>query len=166
MSESDTWNTSVNDLIRIFRNSLLALIPYVEQAKIPWKQGEAYDEWDEIARVLYKNVVAKTIQWGCGYGDISEVAIPDYDMLYKNYSQFSLICVADSEPDDSSLVFHSFSSRHQSLDMIQCILIPPNGVGVEEKLISIPFDGSDFYFKERIKARQFKVWRDLCIKAV
>jgi hypothetical protein len=166
MSDSDIWNTSVSDLIRIFRNSLLALIPYVEQAKIPWKQGEAYDEWDEITQVLYKNIVTKTIQWGCGYGSISEVAIPDYNMLYKNYSQFSLICVADSKPDDSSLVFHSFSSRHQSLDMIQYVSVPPNGVRIEDKLMSIPFEDSDFCFRERVKPGQFKVWRDLCIKAV
>lgn len=54
---SEKWNTSVTELIMVFRGALISIIPWLERAKIYWKNGESYDDWDNIVNALYENIV-------------------------------------------------------------------------------------------------------------
>lgn len=46
---NNNWKTSESELLTIFSGALLAIIPWLEKAKIKWKEGEAYNDWDNIA---------------------------------------------------------------------------------------------------------------------
>ena len=92
---------SIDKILDIFRESLLQLVPKAEELGIPWKEGESYDEWDEICQVLYKSFVKKPIEWGTTKEN-SGVLIPDYDMLYANYSDFSYIACSMSNRSDKN----------------------------------------------------------------
>ena len=56
------WETSVKELLYIFRGALIAIIPWVEKAKIKWKEEEEiYDEWGNITVALYENIVCSSL---------------------------------------------------------------------------------------------------------
>ena len=38
---NNNWKTSVNELLEIFRSALIAIIPWLEKARIKWKEGQA-----------------------------------------------------------------------------------------------------------------------------
>ena len=81
------WNTSVTELIRIFRGALLSIIPWLEKAKIKWNEGEAYDDWDNIVESLYLNLVCSTLN-----GEVSvENNIAKYNFTYSDYSTINFI---------------------------------------------------------------------------
>ncbi|MEM1367735.1 MAG: hypothetical protein AAGG02_06895 [Cyanobacteria bacterium P01_H01_bin.15] len=52
----------IEELLDIFRGGLMALIPTMEHAKIPWQQAENYDDWDAIAETLYEQIVIDALR--------------------------------------------------------------------------------------------------------
>ncbi len=63
MSATRTWATSIDDLLRTFRDGLIAMIPIAERACIIWKEPDAYDDWDMISQALYRAIVITSIEW-------------------------------------------------------------------------------------------------------
>lgn len=58
-----TWGTTVTDIMRIFQSAVVALVPSMEAARIPWRPPSAYDDWEEIAACLFKHLVGRSIAW-------------------------------------------------------------------------------------------------------
>ena len=52
---------SINRLVEAFQACLLALIPQVEAVGLPWRDGEAYDDWDRIEEALFKSVISTPV---------------------------------------------------------------------------------------------------------
>ena len=76
------WQTSLTELLGIFRQALSVLVPIVEQAKISWREGEAYDDWDGIASSLFENIVVNSLEFA---QEISfDLRMPKYDLLYPS----------------------------------------------------------------------------------
>jgi hypothetical protein len=48
MNETGVYVASVDELIDVFRQGLLALIPVAERAQVTWRYPDAYDDWDEF----------------------------------------------------------------------------------------------------------------------
>src|SRR5437867_12662524 len=93
--EIHDWLTTVNDLMAILRRALLAIAPVMEEAHIHLEEGKAYDDWDELAQTLYKNVVVRSVQWSEGL-DL-QLRMPAYDMLYAHYLQFAYVGVQEGQ---------------------------------------------------------------------
>lgn len=55
------WHTSINELLLNYKGALQSLIPWLEKSNIPYKEGEAYDEWDAISSTLYETMVTNSI---------------------------------------------------------------------------------------------------------
>lgn len=110
---------SVTELLILFKESLSALIPWIEKVKIRWKEGEAYDDWDNIAEALYKNIVCASL--------IGEVAIDyplaNYNFIYDNYSILDFIEVKSKVHTDKRMAFISFSSNKYPLDNVKIAYI-------------------------------------------
>lgn len=121
------WPTTPDDLMGILRQALLALAPVMEEAHIPLEEGSAYDDWDEVAQTLYKNVVVRSIQWSEGL-DL-QLRMPAYDMLYDDYSQFAYVAVKDGRSGPGSqLAFHSFvPGARRRFDTVRCIGVSNDG---------------------------------------
>ena len=56
-----SWDTSVSELLRMFRNSLLSVIPSLREAQIPIGVALGSDAWDEISEALFRHIVADGI---------------------------------------------------------------------------------------------------------
>lgn len=112
---SNNWKTSVTELLAIFKGALLAIIPWLEKAKIKWKEGEAYDDWDNIADSLYRNIVCSSLT-----GEVaSDYSIAKYNFHYEDYSSIDFIQVKSERHSDKYLAFVAFQSISTPLDSIK-----------------------------------------------
>jgi hypothetical protein len=108
------WNTSVNDLLAIFRGALVSVIPWIEKAKIKWKTGEAYDDWDRIAKSLFDSIVCSPLTGTAS----SKYTIASYDFYYENYSLMDFILVKNKSDEGKNYAFISFQSTDSLLDSV------------------------------------------------
>lgn len=60
---SGSWSTTITELLGTLRQALTVLVPVAEKIRMPWRDGEAYDDWDAIAECLYDNLVVHSIAW-------------------------------------------------------------------------------------------------------
>ena len=134
------WETTVNELVAIFRNSVIAIIPLLEQAKIKWKEGESYDDWDNIVTTLFENIVCSSL-----FSEVSlENDMSKYDMVYKNYSNMNFLIVKSTENINKTLAFISFQSLSTPLDSVK-VAVLNNQYNVIDYLI-LKSENLDYFF--------------------
>lgn len=106
----------MTDVLLTLREALIALVPTMERARIPWREAEAYDDWDAIATVLYERLVVGTLAAGLS-GDDQErgLSLPPYDLLVPSYQPYSWIQVRVPGNEDR-LVFQRFGTTHTPFD--------------------------------------------------
>lgn len=103
------WNTSIKELLFNYKGALQSLVPWLEKSKIPYKEGEAYDEWDAIALTIYESMVINSIIYSEGL--INKNPFAKYDLQYENYNGLNFLLCEDPEGRDEFLVFVSFSAE-------------------------------------------------------
>jgi hypothetical protein len=137
---SNYWKTSVRELIEIFRGALIAIIPWIERAKIKWKSGEAYDDWDNIAQALYENIVCSSLA-----GEVaSEYSIAKYDFHYDSYSSVDFILIKSKSQMDIKYAFVSFQSSTNPLDSLKVAKLDKSNKVIE--FINLEFEEIEFVF--------------------
>lgn len=162
MAGDRTWRTTTTEIVEVFRESLVALVPIMEKAHLPWKEGEAYDEWDRIASSVFEGIVVSTLQWGLMCGEFAEIRMPAYDMVYSDYHEFSFIeCVNISPVRDSYLVFHKFITRKNPFDTVQSYQINERGLKLLAVPILTPATGAHFAFQLRRSPDELIRYEDL-----
>jgi len=128
MPVDQTWNPTTTELMQLFRESLVGLLPVMERAHLPWQEEEAYDEWDRIAASLFEGIVVSTLQWGVDPGVFTELEVCAYDVVYPDYGKLSFMeCLSDLPEPDEHLLFHKFVTDEVPFDMIRCYQV--NGCG-------------------------------------
>lgn len=112
---NNNWKTSVNELLVVFRGALIAIIPWIEKVKIKWKEGESYDDWDNIEKALFDNIVCSSL-----IGEVtSEYPIAKYNYQYENYYLVDFILVKSKNYIDRNFAFVSFVSDSFPLDSVK-----------------------------------------------
>ena len=83
-------SVTVRSLLETLRDALTALVPMAEHAGIAWREGEAYDDWDDLASTLYEVFVVRPISTAA---DASSGALPlaPYDLRLPTYEQHSAL---------------------------------------------------------------------------
>src|ERR1700754_5073986 len=109
--------TTVGQLLLVFRDALRALVPHVERVRIEWRDGSAYDDWDEIAQTLYEKIIVSSLQWSIPEADREHCELPDYNTAYASYAGKTVITI--SRASDERLVFHSFATEKHPFDRVR-----------------------------------------------
>ena len=60
------WDVSIDELVRSFRDALCALVPIAERVQMPWKEPNAYDDWDHMCEAIYRSIVIGSIEHAQG----------------------------------------------------------------------------------------------------
>lgn len=156
------WRTSVDEVLRVFHDALEALLPLMDRAHIPWREGEAYDDWDAIAETLFQRIVGSAIEWGL-HDTHESVCLPKYDELCLDYSELSFISVAHrTRGDDETLALHSFAEDGTShLNLVMCRSLERAGAVAESDLRAMPYVDAEFHLKWRRPDGSWAVVREL-----
>lgn len=161
---NETWRTQIDHLIDVFRSSLLDLIPHLEAAQIPWREEEAYDEWDSITSVLFENIVLRPIRWGIAGGS-RDLALPAYGHIHEDYGERALIEVFNGESQEAmKWIFLRLASEESPLDSVKCLGLGADGeVSIGESR-TIPFDKASYRVWIRDNGRLEGPIRNLAIE--
>ncbi|ACP21007.1 hypothetical protein Aasi_1725 [Candidatus Amoebophilus asiaticus 5a2] len=145
---SNNWKISVSELLDIFREVLLAVIPWLEKAKIKWKEGEAYDDWDNIAEALYKNIVCSSLT-----GEVAfKYTIAKYNFNYDDYASIDFIEVRSKDNSEKKFAFVSFQSSFSPLDSVKVAEL--NKTDKVVGYTSLKFDSLGFFFVKNINGKK------------
>jgi hypothetical protein len=145
---SNNWKTSVTELLAIFKGALLAIIPWLEKAKIKWKEGEAYDDWDNISESLYKNIVCSSL-----IGEIaSENTIAKYNFNYDDYSSIDFIEVRSKENYEKKFAFVAFQTNSSPMDTVKVAELDKTNKVIG--YTNLKFDSSKFVFVKNVNGKK------------
>lgn len=139
---SGTWNCTVSELLDIFRDSLVAVLPSVERAHIPWREGDEYDEWDEITQMLFRHIVVGTIEAALPEGQRREM--PKYDFSYESYRDRNVILAGSVEDGHLHGVFHSFSTASPPFGLVRVQPVDEHFCALTPDLASLPYQAVEF----------------------
>lgn len=140
---SAEWTTSVTELLSFLQQALVALVPIAEKARIPWQDGQAYDDWDAIAGCLYDNLVVKTIS--CAVESGPDLELPKYDMVYPTYQGAYIQVEGDGIPPDVIAVFVGFAGTSTTFARVKWVGMHASGEVPEAKPYYAPYDACKFY---------------------
>ncbi len=105
-----TWKVSISELVKIFKGALVALIPWLGRARIPFAREDAYDDFDEISGTLFKRIVCATVDDALeGFGGLAS-----YGMHRKNYESFSFIQIKNPNSHNDMTGFVAFEFDQES----------------------------------------------------
>ena len=135
---------TVTDLILNFRSALVAVLPMVEALGIPWRRGEAYDEWDNLASCMYRQLVGAVIDSSLGSVSEAPVRLAAYDMMLLEYAGHATVDVKSDELGHGRWVFHAFCTKNEPLDSVEVRLVSSNGMPYSEELRSCALSGCCF----------------------
>jgi len=134
------WKTSVTELLTIFRGAVIAIIPWIEKAKIPWTDEDAYDDFDNIVESLYNNIVLATLENGV----LTEYSTARYGFHYTDYSKMDFIIIKSTEHPDKRLAFVCFNSLGSPLNRVHAAIL--NKENVVTGFLTIDLDNLEFGF--------------------
>ena len=157
------WQTSVDELVAVFQRSLISILPVMNEARIPWREGESYDDWDRIVSALYESILVDSIRWGLKHEAPSDVVMPKYETLYGTYLDLSYLRVMDRRSNDGELLaFYALASQHEPFDAVRCRTLDANRAVLEtDRFVLLPLAESQFELHWRIAAMDWKPVRDL-----
>lgn len=137
----------ISSSVGIFRDSLLALIPVFEKARINWKEDQ-YDDFEGIAESLFDWFVKFKAENIISQSQHINLTFPNYGFFYKNYTKMNYIEVCTEDNKSSNLVFLHFISKKDAFDTVYCNRINRYGI-VEEEGIEMPYDKAVFILKQK-----------------
>ena len=140
---STSWSTTLTDLLGIHRQALAVLVPIADKARVPWRDGEAYDEWDAIAECLYHNIVVRAIS--CAIEGGPDIELPKYDMVYPSYKGAFIQVEGGGVPDGVIAVFVGFAGTSTDFANVKWVRMLPSGEVLEPNLEYSPYNACKFY---------------------
>lgn len=114
---------TVTELMQHFRQGLVALLPVANDLLIPWRQGEAYDQWDGMAAALFEALVKESAEETLSFLTFpARLRAADYDMDQIAASERWEIEVVDvREPSRILGIFHSLTTLNEPFDAVHVV---------------------------------------------
>jgi hypothetical protein len=111
------WRTTVTDVVGVFRDALIALIPSLERARIPWRDGEASDDFDALAKAAYATYVLSAFRFGLTT-DEEAIHVPPWDLYVTTYAESDWIEVISNDTAERPLALVGFKTRDTPFDTV------------------------------------------------
>lgn len=148
-TQKGCWSPTVSELVLNLREALCAVVPYFERAKIPWREPDAYDQWDNVATALYEGLVVENVR----YGVEAQIRLPHYDAAFQDFETLSFFEVNPRTHSDKYLAFFKFTSKEQAFDVVECRLVTASAVLLDEAPVIIPVSSARFALRVRRSAK-------------
>ncbi len=116
-----------------FQGCLRSLVPWLEKMHIPWKDGLAYDDFENIAEALYNNIVCATLE-----GEVAtDYNIARYDLQYSDYTGIDHLRII-GEPDQHNChsIFLGFTTDQLPFDTVKVAVADNDGRTVSYQVIA------------------------------
>ncbi len=119
----------------------------VQRMDIPWRRGDAYDEWDAITSVLFNKLVQEVLRWHLPEDNQADFDLPEYDLLLSTYAGLATLEVVHPSLHPGRWVFHAFGTDSDPFDVVEVRFLSADGLPASEGLKTCPVEGAMFFLK-------------------
>jgi hypothetical protein len=149
-----TESFDVSELVGLFRDALVALLPIMDKSRIEWRDGRTYDPWEEIERTLYHSIIGSCVDNVEPSGSIARLAA--YGLERSSYADRSFLVASD---DKHAAFLELAANREPFSEAVFLKLgtdLAPSGerirrtVSGTQFLLAAPKDKSRLEFHQRI----------------
>jgi len=141
----DVYRASVGELLRNFRDALLAVTPIADRAKINYRDEDTHRDWERLSESLFDAFVRSPINSDrLRTGD--ELPLARYDVDVDDYFRLSWLSIDHESPHRAAVV--RFLSEARRFDTVQVVEIDPASMRAGRRTI-VPFDGARFVLYRR-----------------
>ena len=123
---------TVTDLMLNFAEACRALVPALDRANVPWRDGEQYDNWDRIAVDLFETLVTEP----CAFQAVGEAGLITLRIARYGFA---------SEVDCNAWVAAQ-GDREARVIALSSLTTPFDHVRFEEPIGLVPLEGRRFVF--------------------
>ncbi|NJN63599.1 MAG: hypothetical protein HC882_01135 [Acidobacteria bacterium] len=148
----------ITDVVLNFRTALESLALHSQFVRIPWRTGDAYDEWDEMASAMFRGLVVAVLEWGISSAGRVDLRLPEYDVIVSRYE--STLEVANPSLGVGRYVFHSFGSSEAGFDRVFALQISDQNEVLVSDPIACPIENSEFMLRWKVNGN-WRVVRDV-----
>jgi hypothetical protein len=135
---------TIAEVLLNFRAALVAVLPMVETLGIPWRRGDAYDEWDDLVSCMYKQLVGNLITALDDPNAGASLRLAEYDMMLSDYGRYAVIEVDSGALGPGRWVFHAFGTDKAPFDLVEVRELGADGRPCGEALRTCPLVDSQF----------------------
>jgi len=131
MDNKDSGKTeiaNVTELVGLFREALLALLPVMDKARIEWREGRTYDPWENIERILYDSILGSCVENAVPTG--SAVRLATYGLVRPTYADRSFLVASGV----GNAAFLELATRPQPFDEAVFLELRPDLTSSESRI--------------------------------
>jgi hypothetical protein len=134
----------VDDLLGVFRDGLLSLVPMAQRLGIEWRNDDRHRDWERLSEALFDACVRGPIEADAGLS-FDELRLPRYDIDVASYRTNSWVTVA-SEGQHCPVV--RLVTDAEPFDTVQFARLDPSCMQVVGHDVT-PFGTARFAFVRR-----------------
>ena len=127
----------IGELLGIFRDGLIALIPIAERADIVWSGPDVYDPWEEMSEGLFSGIVTSVMY---NLDKFFIESLPKYGFTIPNYQCSSFITCASVSRNNAFLSLKSIASP---FDHVKLLLLDDDLSSTNE-FVDVSFERAAF----------------------
>lgn len=171
--QQEILETTVDNLVHIFRGALVSLVPWLDKVKIGWQEPNNYDDWDSIVNNLYSNIVLRSIEYSPPLPAAEETSFLEYENSDLDFTRQSFIEVVplpshktwnESFKENPVLVFYGFGTKDEPFDRVKFFPINEKGENLNEEILSLPLNGVNFQFRYRESSKNLLIVENLRVE--
>jgi hypothetical protein len=117
-SNTDVLIASISELMEMFRDALLALIPVAERAKMNWRDTDTHIDWERMSSCAFMSFVRGPITSDLDWSS-ADAPLSSYDIDLDAYGETSWISVGG--PSNLGLAMVRSLSLLEPFDSLQAV---------------------------------------------
>jgi hypothetical protein len=123
---------SVTDLMVNFAEGCRALVPSLDRASVPWRDGEQYDNWHRVEEALFQTLVTEP----CAFQAVGEDGLAKLRVVRHGFAPDPTCNAWISVHSDGAARVMGLSSVTNPFDHVRC----------EGRTSLVPLEGARFVF--------------------
>ena len=140
------WKTTIDEIVRNYRNALVSIIPRLEKAHITYGPDEGYDAWDNISEAIFNHLVVEVITYA-----LDENLKEDFKLIenpvkftHNDNAGFINVKIKNRNHDNTYMAFQYFKDDKDMLDSVACLLFNNEFFLNQPTPVFIPFTEANF----------------------
>jgi hypothetical protein len=141
----DSFRCSVAELVSIFHEALLALVPTAERLLLEWRDEYQHRDWERVAASLFDVCIRGPIEADSRRRD-DEYPLASYDIDVPSYATSSWITIGPTEDGFHTALIRLMSDT-RPFDRVQIAKVDPATLAPVERLLVLVDDAEFAYFR-------------------
>lgn len=140
------WKTTIDEIIKNYRDALVSIIPSLKKAHITYGPDEGYDAWDNISEAIFDHLVIEVITYTFDENSRQNFKLIDNPIKFTHNNNAGFINVKIPPPnrDNAYMAFQYFKNDRSVMDSVACLPFSNDFLLNQPDPIFVPFVEANF----------------------